>query len=307
MVKNKSTGIILLVFITSALTYYLYSKVKAPKTSEKGAQAFLDFEADLRNGEAMIDKVLLESIDVLRAHKDSPPLFSLEKDYTVDANGVFSNHAKTMKSNAYVNAGVNVDESLKRYFAETDYLETFWENKKAAFEDKLKWQYTYHLKSNTIRMYPWLNFSELFGASTQWSLVSYFKTNATIIPFEKKSFCTRLYDDVAGIGLSISCCKFYRPTDEFADAVLSCADFGLREPLQKLRTGLSIEKKCFSKLILESNAPAFAYDPEVVFDFQSGQIQKGKGISNEYITSDVLYSSDFPLFNLKAAAVGCIR
>ena len=47
--------------------------------SETSAPAFLEFEAGLRNGEAMIDEVLQGSVEVLKANKESPSLIDLDK------------------------------------------------------------------------------------------------------------------------------------------------------------------------------------------------------------------------------------
>lgn len=256
-----------------------------------------EFMALLAASEATVREVLTDTKALLQKHRGSPGLHSFHKEFTRDSIGVVSNNRHTLKSNAYVTKGVSLTPALERYIALTDHLEDYWETSKARNGDRISWQYTYHVSSNTIRIYPWQDLSKMFGPSIQWSMVTFFKDMERVREFADKPFCTRPYDDAGGTGLNVSCCSIFNPNGKYESVVLTCTDVSLRKILLSLRKRMATNGQRLKSLLLTSGAPTIAYKKEALFDFKSGQIFYDDNLSARVSAPDLVSLGSFELFN----------
>lgn len=245
------------------------TKTPSPAQENKIINTFIK---ELETSEALIKKVLTDTHSLLSKKISAPALHVFENSYTKDMIGVISNNKHTLRSNSYIAKGVHITPQIKQYLARTDYLEDYWQSTKSNETQRVSWQYTYHLASNTMRIYPWVDLSKMIGPSIQWSMVTFFKDMQRVHEYEGKNFCTRPYDDVGGTGLNISCCRVFNPENRFESIILTCADVSLRDALQNLRKLLAEEGQSqIRSILLSSNAPSIAYKSEALYDFRTGQ------------------------------------
>jgi len=300
---NKRISFVLLIgsIIVAGVLWYVFS-LKKPIILSR-LPSIVTFLQNTSKAETTISDILTTTGRVLERQETAKPVHSLEANYSRDKRGVYSNHSHTLPSNSYVCKNIVVDQPVRDYLARTDSLEPVWIEQKTKVGDQIPWLYTYHLHSNTIRMYPWTNFSQIFGPSSEWSLVRYFRMPGRLQPLIGKQFCTRVYDDAGGTGLGLSCCMPVLYKDDFSSAILTCADFSLRTLINDLRAAAVLESSCFEQLLITSQAPDTGYVRDVVIDIPTGVVKKGNDIFDRLDKADLIFLGQYGLFNFQVYAV----
>lgn len=253
------------------LSSLLFFSVSCTKVSEKYDVLAKNLKSDILSSEAIVDNILNETSSSLVSHLNDKGIYNFNKDLTLNDMGVVSNFSKNMKSNVYITKGTNINSYLKTYVARTDNLENIWEALKKNNSTLVTWLYTYHVNSNTMRIYPWVDMSKIVGSSIKWSLVTFFENYERVKEYQKKSFCTRPYDDLGGTGMNISCCRIVDELKKIEDVILTCADISLKPTFDKFRKSRSdLGVLSNRSILIESFAPEIAYKKQAKFDLATG-------------------------------------
>jgi hypothetical protein len=275
----------------------------AAKHADLGKIAALaTFRSELVVAEGRLSAFIERADQELKRTKDEPALHPIAGNYYRDKIGVWGNHAKTLPSNTYVNANVPVTPQLETFLRRTDHLEPLWAADLKASGPSLPWHYAYHLASNTLRILPWIDFPNLFGPETKWSMVRYFDSMEKVKEQGESTFCTRPFADAGGTGLTVTCCRHFVPSDDYADVILNCANFSFREALETLRTRLPKESECIEEIALKSSAKPIAYEPETIFNLRTGATTMGSGLIKQQPGGTYVPLLTMPIFSLEVMA-----
>lgn len=255
------------------------------------------FQKSLLEAENAALKTIGATLNILKKNeKQKFGKYDYGNTYSMDEIGVISNHKQSIPSNIYITKGVTVDRKLKNYLKITDFLEDYWVSNKKKYNEAITWQYTYHIASNTIRIYPWINFSELFGPSTQWILVGFFSDKNNYKRYKNQNVCTRPYYDAGDTGLNVSCCRVF----DSENPLLTCADVSFKSLFKKLRKGMLHEgRKDIKGVYMSSYALDFAYKKDVVFNFSDGKVMTSndsKDLIKQYELKEI---ADYKSLKLK--------
>lgn len=230
-------------------------------------------ESNLKKGEEVVRNSLKRFSSILIENRRSTGIYNLDKTLSVNKSGVLSNFDKSMKSNIYITKEVKLNSDIRWFGAVTDYLEKSWIDEKMKNNNFLAWLYAYHVGSNTMRIYPWVDMSQVVGSSIKWSLVTFFENKENLEQYKDQEICTRPYEDLGGTGANISCCSII--TDENLDVsktILSCVDLSLKDILDKYHDILIKTKQVDNKsIIIESSAPSIAYKKFMVANLSNNK------------------------------------
>lgn len=232
----------------------------------------IQLESRLRGAEDLVKNTLNRFSKIIQKNLSNNGLYNLEKELTFNKSGVLSNFNKTMKSNIYITKEVKLDSNILWFGAVTDYLEIAWKDEKEK-NNNLAWLYSFHVGSNTMRIFPWVDMSQVVGSSIKWSLVTFFESKDNLVQYKNKDICTRPYEDLGGTGANISCCSVI--TDENFNknkTILSCVDLSLKDLIEEYSNNLLKNKNSLIKtIVIESFAPSIAYKKFMIVNFSTGK------------------------------------
>lgn len=216
---------------------------------------------------------------------DSDSLYAFEETFKKNSIGVVTNLDKKTQSNVYISKGTQITNSLKDYIRRTDHIESVWAKYKSSTD--ISWKYTYHLKSTVLRLFPWIDLSKSFGASTEWNMLKYMQDFKSLKKIGNK-FCSYPYNDVVGLGLMVSCCSVINKKNQFEDVVLTCVDFDLKSVLKQAQL-LALDEGVFiQKFFITSKGEKFHYKNNLVVDFEEKRIYQ----NNKVDKGELLFSSE---------------
>lgn len=196
------------------------------------------------------------------------------RELTQNGLGATANFSKSMASNVYVTKDTSLDDSFFNFLRKTDPLEDKWIDFAKSKSELVSWQYAYHLSSNTIRIYPWIDLSSLVGPKMTWTMVSFFSSMDTVKNYQKHVFCTRPYDDIGGTGINVSCCKVFNPTGAYSDVALTCMDVSFKAQFEKTRKAfVAAGNSDYTFLLIQSSAPEIAYKKFAKYDFVGNSVE----------------------------------
>ena len=239
-------------------------------TAKKSSDSELKFSNNISATENKIEVILNDTINIVKASKIKKPIYAFDTELQLNELGVRSNFKKTMKSNIYITKNTPITQSIKNFSKLTDYLENYWETVKKTSGADLTWLYAYHVKSNAMRIYPWVDMVPVVGPSIKWSLVSYFQEDKNVREYMSKSICTRPYDDIGGTGTNISCCRLYKDSDQEDSLILSCLDVSIKSIFETFRKEIITTNSKAKSILLISRAPEIAYKRSLIYDLATG-------------------------------------
>lgn len=174
-------------------------------------------DSDIATTDKELDIVISKFIEKYNNKNDTPKYPG--SIYFRDKNGILADHNHKALSNIYVPQKVDYTPDLKKYITSTEDLEQIWQELKNKHTN-YGWLYIHDMKTTTIRCFPWFDFAGNFGNELDFTAHRSYQLGHSTINTERALVCTKIYDDMAGMGVMLSCGKpVYINDDHIATAV----------------------------------------------------------------------------------------